>query len=44
MLEESLLVSLFISLEKAQLIHNASFIPVSINAQFTDLQPKMCSN
>lgn len=39
MLEDSLLMSLFILLEKAQLIHDASFIPVSISAQLT----QMCS-
>lgn len=45
MLEKSLLVSVFILLKKAQLIHDASFSPISINAQFTEIcRKKKCSS
>lgn len=44
MLEKSLLVSVFILLEKAQLIHDASFSPISINAQFTEICRKKKKN
>lgn len=43
MLEEGLLVSVFILLEKAQFIHGASFISfVSINAWFSEICSQKC--